>query len=78
MSGFFGASEVDLHAIVDSLIISQMTCIELIEAKVLSVPDIIGGILQIGGSLFHRMLVEAIETRLIDQIKDGLFRMSDG
>ena len=70
-------SQSDLHAIVDRLVILQVAIVELIEAEILSVPDVVGSILQIGCCLFYRMLVEAIETRLVDEIEDGLFRMTD-
>ena len=55
-----------------------MATIELLIAEVLRVPEVVGGILQIGGSFLHRVLVETVETRLIDNIEDGLLGMGDG
>ena len=54
-----------------------MTVIELLVAVVLCMPEVIGGILQIGGPFGDGVLVEAVETRLIDDIEDGLLGMGD-
>ena len=78
MRGLLAASEVDPYTIEERLVISEMTAVELVETVVLRVPDVVGSLLQIGCSLRDGMLVEAVETRLVDDIEDGLLGMTDG
>ena len=54
-----------------------MAGVEIVEGIVLSVPDVVGSILKIWGSCTDRMLVEAVETRLVDDVEDSLLRMGD-
>ena len=54
-----------------------MTRVELIVTQVLRVPDVIGSILQIWSAFADGMLIEAIETRLVDNVEDGLFGIRD-
>ena len=55
-----------------------MTTVEIIITVVLRVPDVVGGVLQIGSALTDWVLVETIETGLIDDVEDGLMRIGDG
>ena len=70
--------ESDLYAVVDCLIVSEMTAIELFISVVLGVPDSVGSILQIRSAFVDRVLVEAIETGLVNQVENHFFRMGDG
>ena len=51
---------------------------EFLITIVLGVPDVIRGIIEIGGTLADGMLVEAVETGLVDEVEDGLLGMGDG
>ena len=55
-----------------------MASVELIEAEVLRMPDIIGDSLQIRCSLVDGMLVEAVKAGFIDDIDNGFFSVGDG
>ena len=55
-----------------------MAAVEFVECEILRVPDVIGDILQIGCALIDGMLVETIETGLIDNIDDGFLGIRDG
>ena len=70
--------QTDLHPVIDGLIISQMTSVELIETHVLSVPKVVGHLLQIRCALLHRMLVEAVEARFVHDIDDCLLSVGNG
>ena len=70
--------EPNLYAIVDCLIISQMAGVELIEAVVLRVPDVVSYHLQIVCSFANGVLVESVKAGLVNDIDDSLFGLCDG
>ena len=54
-----------------------MAVIELVVCIILGMPDVISRLLQIGSSLRDGMLVEAVETRLVDDIENSFLGVAD-
>ena len=55
-----------------------MTLVELFVAHVLGVPQVVGDHLQIVGSLFYWMLVEAVKACLVDDVDNCFFCFGNG
>ena len=71
-------AESQLHAVVDGLVVSEVTLVELVVAVVLRVPQVVGGLFEIGCALSDGVLVEAVEARLVHDIDDSLLGVADG
>ena len=68
---------MNLHPIIDRLVVSEVAGVEIGIRIVLRMPEVVGGVLQIGCTLADGMLIEAIETSLVDDIEDGLLGVGD-
>ena len=55
-----------------------MSTTKFIVTQIASVPNIIGGFLQIGRAFLHRVFVIAVETGFVNQIDNCFFGIRDG
>ena len=55
-----------------------MATAELIVAQVLGVPEVVGGVLDVGGTLANGMAVEAVEAGLTDDVEHQFGGIADG
>ena len=69
---------MQLHTVIECLVVGKVALIELVKGIVLSMPDVVSYLTQLGCFLCNGMLVKAIETRFIHDIDHRLMGMGDG